>query len=133
MYALGSEHPLREPCRRLVVAIGDGHLAATTTTDVIQEFAHAYSRRRPRTAAAAHARRYLSLLAPLLSATDVDVEEGLRLFELYDELDAFDAVLASIALANRAEALVSADRAYESVRELHHVAPGTAAFEQLLS
>lgn len=57
-YAVGAEHPLREPSRRLVAAIGDGRIAATTTVDVVQEFAHAYARRRARAAAAAHARRY---------------------------------------------------------------------------
>src|SRR3989442_12437646 len=48
LYALGGEHPAREPARRLFDAVGEGRLNATTTVDVIQEFAHVYSRRRPR-------------------------------------------------------------------------------------
>src|SRR2546422_121951 len=47
-YAVGTEHPLRDPCRRMVAAILDGSITATTTIDVIQEFAHGYARRRPR-------------------------------------------------------------------------------------
>ena len=53
VYAVGDAHPLRQPCRQLVEAVRDAHLRATTTTEVIQEFAHVRSRRRPRHDAAA--------------------------------------------------------------------------------
>ena len=35
VYATGAEHPLRAPCRRVVTAVGDGRLAATTTAEAI--------------------------------------------------------------------------------------------------
>ena len=132
-YAVGGEHPLREPCRRLVTAIRDGVVTATTTVDVIQEFTHGYARRRPRATAAAHARRYVTLLAPLLAPTDRDLDAGLKLFEDHERLDALDAVLAATAIAHQAEALVSADRAFGSIRRLRHVAPGTPDFDRLLA
>ena len=45
-YAVGADHPLRAPCLRLVRAIAEGEVIATTTIEVIQEFAHAPARRR---------------------------------------------------------------------------------------
>ena len=83
------EHPLREPSRRLVVAIRDGAITATTTIDVIQECAQGYPRRRPRATVAAHARRYATLLSPLLApaSTERDLSAGLRLFERHEGLD----------------------------------------------
>jgi uncharacterized protein len=132
VYALGSEHPLREPSRRVIEAIGDGALAATTTVDVIQEFAHGYARRRARTVAAAHARRYVTLLEPLLMPTERDLDAGLRLFERHDRLDAFDAVLAATAIEHGAEALVSGDQAFEDVRRLRFVELGSERFDALL-
>src|SRR5579871_5895007 len=39
-YAVGDEHPLRDPCRSLLTAHGDGHIEATTTIEVVQEFTH---------------------------------------------------------------------------------------------
>jgi hypothetical protein len=39
-YATGTAHPLESSYRELVAAIADGRLAATTTVEVIQEFAH---------------------------------------------------------------------------------------------
>jgi predicted nucleic acid-binding protein len=132
-YAVGAEHPLREPSRGLLAAIGEGTVTATTTVDVIQEFAHGYARRRPRETAAAHALRYATLLTPLLSPTEDDLAAGLQLFEKQERLDAFDAVLAATAIAHEATALVSADRAFESVRRLPYVELGSREFEALLA
>jgi uncharacterized protein len=133
MYALGAEHPLREPSRRVLQAIGDGAVTATTTVDVIQEFVHGYARRRPRATAAAHARRYATLLEPLLAPTERGLEAGLRLFERHERLDAFDAVLAATAMEHGAEALVSADRAFGEVRRLRFAELGSRRLDALLS
>jgi predicted nucleic acid-binding protein len=132
-YAVGSEHPLREPSRQIVAAIRDGLVTATTTVDVIQEFAHGYARRRPRATAVSHARRYVTLLAPLLTPTEQDLDAGLRLFQDQEELDAFDAVLAATTIAHQAEALVSGDRAFASVRRLRFVELGSREFERLIA
>ena len=132
-YAVGTEHPLREPSRRLLKALGEGTVTASTTVDVIQEFAHGYARRRPRADAAAQARRYATLLAPLLSPTEADLAAGLQLFEKRERLDAFDAVLAATTIAHEAKALVSADRAFASVRRLPFVELGSPEFNALLA
>jgi len=132
-YAVGTEHPLREPSRRLLKALGEGTVTASTTVDVIQEFAHGYARPRPRADAAAQARRYATLLAPLLSPTEADLAAGLQLFEKQERLDAFDAVLAATTIAHEAKALVSADRAFVSVRRLPFVELGSPEFNALLA
>ena len=45
VYATGSDHPLREPCRRLVDAVANGVLTARTTVELIQELMHVRARR----------------------------------------------------------------------------------------
>jgi hypothetical protein len=50
-------------------AVVEGRLTATTTVDVVQEFAHAYARRRPRRLACGHALRFAALLSPRRRAT----------------------------------------------------------------
>jgi uncharacterized protein len=124
VYAVGGDHPLRQPCRELVGALRDGQLRATTTPEVIQEFAHVRGRRRPRDDAAALARDFAILLAPLMPVDDEDLAAGLSLFAEAGELGAFDAVLAAASRRRGARALVSADRAFEEVRDLRHVDPG---------
>lgn len=132
VYAVGAEHPLREACRRLLTAVAAGTVRATTTIEVIQEFAHVRAGRRSRTDAAALARDYAEALAPLVVVDRPVLERGLSLFEETAEVGCFDAILAAAALVHGAEALVSGDAGFGAVPGLNHVAPDTEAFERLL-
>lgn len=132
IYAHGTDHPLQEPCAGIVAAIGDGSLDATTTIEVIQEFAHVRSRRRGRTDAAGLARAYVDLLEPLLVPEEKDLSDGLRLWEEHDQLGAFDSVLAAAALSVDAT-LVSADKAFATVPRLRHVVPDADGLKRLLA
>jgi predicted nucleic acid-binding protein len=132
VYAVGGEHPLREPSARLVEAIRGGSVQAATTVEVIQEFTHVYGRRRDRREATRLGRAWAALLSPLISTTREDLERGLGLYESHPTLGAFDAVLAAAALGREAQALVSADRSFGAVTGLRHVEPGTPAFDGLV-
>ncbi|GAC1326285.1 MAG: type II toxin-antitoxin system VapC family toxin [Mycobacteriales bacterium] len=132
VYATGTEHPLRGPCRRLVQAVADGALEATTTVEVVQEFVHVRARRRSRSEAAELGAAYADLLAPLLPVTSVDLLAGLRVYRNSDRLGASDAVLAAAAMANSAAALVSADAAFGEVAGLTHLVPDADSVRALL-
>ncbi|MPZ73013.1 MAG: PIN domain-containing protein [Nitriliruptorales bacterium] len=121
VYAVGQDHPLRRPCRDIVAAIRDGRVGATTSPQVVQEFAHVRSRRRPRGDAASLAGDFARLLAPLIVVDEEDLEQGLSLFSNDERLGAFDAVAA---LRRDADALVSADRAFAAVPQLPYLDPG---------
>jgi uncharacterized protein len=132
VYAKGTDHPLRDPCRRLIAAIAERKLEATTTIEVVQEFVHVRAQRRGRSDAAALGNDYADLLAPLLTVGDEHLRRGLSLFEHNDRLGAFDAVLAAATLNVGANALVSADGAFTSVAGLPHIVPNAADIEKLL-
>jgi predicted nucleic acid-binding protein len=132
IYAVGSEHPLREPARSLVEAIAEGQLEATTTLEVIQEFVHVRARRHDRRDAATRGRELLRLLSPLLAPDEADEAMALALFERHERLGMFDAVLAATALMAGADGLVSADRAFADVSGLTYVDPASPQLEQLL-
>ncbi|MGH9190304.1 MAG: type II toxin-antitoxin system VapC family toxin [Acidimicrobiales bacterium] len=123
VYALGDPHPLREPCRHLLDAVDARRVAATTTIEAVQEFAHVRARRRSRHAAAASARYYARLLSPLLAPSMSDLLGGLELFEENPRLGSFDCILAATAMSNNVEALVSADTGFSGVHGLNHVDP----------
>ncbi len=130
-YAVGDDHPLHEPCLRLMDRARVRAGAATTTVEVIQEFALVRSRRRPRGNAADLARTYVQLLAPLLSPTDDELEDGLDLFESLAELGSFDCVLAAVCV-RRSATLVSADRGFKSVPGLDCLDPASPVLAALL-
>jgi uncharacterized protein len=133
LYAVGSEHPLRPPSRDLFETVASGEVAATTMPEVIQEFTHGYGRRRPRSQAALHARRFAALLEPLVETTSGVVAAALDLYESHQQLDAFDAFLAAAAIATGARALVSADRAFAAVDGLRFVELGSQEFDRLIA
>lgn len=127
VYAVGGEHPLRAPARQVIGLLRDGSLRATTTVEVIQEFTHVRSRRRPRGDAASLARNLLIALSPLVRPDEDDLGLGLDLFEREEGLGPFDAVLAAVAL-NRGLILASADRSFSAVAELVHADPALPGF-----
>lgn len=133
VYAVGSDHELREPCRRLVAAIAASEIEAGTTVEVIQEFAHVRARRRGRADAAALAQEFAELLSPLADVSAAALRTGLRLFADGDRLGAFDAVLAAVASTEVVTALVSADRAFATVPGIQHVFPDAAGIDALLA
>ncbi len=123
-YAVGDDHVLRAACRRLLKAHLNGEIQAVTTVEVIQEFAHVRSRRRPRADAVAVARQYAALL-PQLATDGLDLQLGLTLYESHRRIGAFDAVLAAVALNRRLD-IASADRAFGSVPGLRWLDPASA-------
>ncbi len=132
VYAVGTEHPLRDPSRKLIDAVAAGRVDATTTIEVIQEFVQVRARRQGRSDASKAGRNYAELFAPLLVMPTAVVDAGLRIFERSNSLGVFDSFLAAMALASGAAALVSADRAFSTVSKLPHVVPGTSEFDRLI-
>jgi hypothetical protein len=111
----------------LLELIRDGVVRASTTPEVIQEFCHVRSRRRPPLEAVALSRDLAKGLAPLLPVEESELLLGLDLFERSPQLSPFDAVLAATAL-HRGLALASADRTFALVSGLSHLDPGSEAF-----
>lgn len=126
-YAVGTDHPLRVPCRRIIDAVGDGRVQATTTVEVVQEFIHVHARRGRRADAITHARDYGRLLAPLRDVHAEDLETALGLLATHPALGAFDAFLAAVVIHASGDVLVSADRGFAAVAGLRWVDPADEA------
>ena len=127
VYATGADHPLRRPCRSLLELVRDDVVRATTTVEVIQEFAHVRGRRRPRSDAARRAKEYALGLSPLVRPDEDDLFEGLGLFETSRDVGPFDAVLGAVATRRR-WSLASADRSFGQIRSLNWLDPASSDF-----
>jgi predicted nucleic acid-binding protein len=131
VYAVGGDHPLQAPCRAAIQLLGDGRVRATTTVQVIQEFAYIRARRRSRSDAVTLALNYATVLGPLTQPELGDIEEGLLAFRASVTLGPFDAVLAATA-RRRGWSLASADQAFGSVEGLTHLDPASPRFLDLV-
>lgn len=132
VYAVGSHHVLRDPCRRIVRAVAGGRIAATTTAEVVQEFVHVRARRRPRPDATTIATDFVHLLSPLHLVDQEDLELGLRVFRENDAIGAFDAVLAATTIRRGTDTLVSADEGFAGIPGLPYEHPASLAAGGLL-
>lgn len=133
VYAVGDQHRFQAPCRRLLSAVGAGEIVASTTPEVIQEFAHVRARRRPRADAVQLAEAYADLLAPLVVVDEQGLRAGLHLFGEHPQLGSFDSVLVATASALGVAAVVSADETFRDAAGVRHVVPDDDGITGLLT
>jgi uncharacterized protein len=123
VYALGGEHPYREPCRDIVHRAAIGELQGEASADLLQEFAHQRLRRTGDRTAAARTTRNIAKLVWWHPLEPDDVQRGIDLFERHPQLGARDAVFAALAINRRVDAILSTDRAFDEVDGLERIDP----------
>lgn len=127
VYAVGTDHPYREPCRRLVEALGGQHVHAEASVELVQEFLHQRARR---TGDRPEAVRLAQRVAALCTLHEVEVRDlrlALDLFAAHDALHARDAVHAATAINRGITSIVSPDRAFDDLDGLVRIDPRDAA------
>jgi predicted nucleic acid-binding protein len=133
VYAVGDSHRLRDRAQALIRAAESGLVSISTTPYVVQEFAHVCGTRRSRAETDELARDVARAGSPLLPAVEQDVPVALTLFREHRRLDAFDALLAAVAIREQTEGLISADRGFRAVPGLRWVDLADLDVEQLVA
>jgi uncharacterized protein len=126
LYAVGAEHPLREPCRELVRRFAAGSLNPEASVELVQEYVHVRTRRGMARAEAVAEGRDLALLCRLHAVEEAELHRALALFAATPGLGLRDAVHAVTALDRGVGLIVSPDRAFDAVPALKRVDPGAA-------
>jgi predicted nucleic acid-binding protein len=126
LYALGAEHQLREPCRRLVSAMAKQEIAAEVTVEILQEVFHLRRRRGPAQDAAERVREIIAWGLPVHDFAREDFEAALRLLDHHPRLPARDAVHVATALNHGVEAILSADADFDVIEGFTRVDPADA-------
>jgi uncharacterized protein len=127
LYALGSEHDYREPCRAIVSAQGAGRLAGEASLELIHEFAYVRARRSAVRGHAAQSARDIAELCPLQAVRRADVTRALDLWCEHEQLDMRDAIFAAQALNHGVNAILSPDRGFDGIDGLERIDPADAA------
>ncbi len=123
IYAAGGNHPLRDPCGRILDLIKQGDLDGVTSIEVVQEIAHRFlSVRRPEIAARL-ATDVLDLFAPVLPVTHALMRRLPDLIALYPSLASRDLVHVATCLHEGITAIISPDRAFDQVVGLRRIDP----------
>lgn len=127
IYALGAEHPYREPCRLLVAALAEQRIAGETSVEIVQEFVHVRRRRGDSGDATQRAREILAWDLPLHDFDVDDLERALQLLDRYESLPGRDAVHAATALNRGIDCILSTDAHFDLIHDLTRIDPGDPA------
>ena len=123
MYAAGGDHPLRDPCRRIIDRISDGSLDAVTSAEVIQEILHRFlSIGRPESGATL-IERTQDLMAPVLPITHALMRRVPLLAGRYPSLAARDVVHIATCVHEGIGEIITPDRGFDQVVELRRIDP----------
>ncbi|MFQ5678851.1 MAG: type II toxin-antitoxin system VapC family toxin [Gemmatimonadota bacterium] len=126
LYAAGQAHPEREPCRRLLEAVAEGEILATTSIEVVREILYVLARRDETARGVALARGVLRLLPGLLPVTPAEIAVACDLLAKHPGLPARDAVHAATMRNRGLELLVSADPHFDAIAWIQRLDPASA-------
>ncbi len=124
MYAIGKEHPLRNPCRMYLEEIKRGGLTVVTNTEVLQEIFHRYfSIQMPAIAEEAFTamKGFCKEIYPI---TLLEVERALSLLkEFPSSINTRDAIHAATMMNKGIEKILSTDLHFDIIPGIERIAP----------
>ena len=123
MYANGAEHPLRDPCARIMIGIGAGEVAAVTSVEVVQEILHRFVSIKRHEIGIAIANLTLDVFAPVLPITHALMRRVPELAVRYPNLQARDLVHVATCIHEGITEIVSPDTGFDGVAEVRRLDP----------
>lgn len=126
IYARGSAHPYRQPCRELVDAARQGQVLGEGSVEVVQEYAHILTRRGLPGADIRSDALDVAALFRVHPFEESDLQLALSLLAEHPEIGVRDAVHAATALRRGIGMIVSPDRGFDAVPGLERLDPAVA-------
>jgi predicted nucleic acid-binding protein len=123
VYALGADHPYREPCREILRRQGAGEIVGGVTPTVLAEVVHQRLRQTGDRGEAARRGAQVAAACRVYSTEQADAQLAWELYERVAELDAFDALLAAVGLNRGVDMVISADRGFDHVSGIERIDP----------
>lgn len=126
IYALGREHPYREPCRAILREVQERRLAAEASVELIHELAYVRLRQVGRRTDAARSAHAVRRSFALHTVEPNDMKRALDLWSEHERLDVRDAIFAAQALNRGIDAILSPDTDFDGISGLERIDPADA-------
>ena len=123
IYAKGADHPLKQPCAEIVLAVANGVLRAVTDAEVIQELVHRFHAIGRQAEGIRLAEEFLAVMSHILPVTRLDAERSLRLLRDHPRLSPRDAIHAAVMLNHDLRYIISADTHFDQVPGVERIDP----------
>lgn len=125
MYALGREHPYREPCRKVLRRIEALELRAVTSVEVLQELLHRYRSLGQHDRASYVYQFTRDLCVEILPVTGDDLDDAHQILARDPEISVRDAVHAATARNRGLTEILSTDRHLDDIEGIVRVDPAS--------
>ncbi|MGQ0625724.1 MAG: type II toxin-antitoxin system VapC family toxin [Sporichthyaceae bacterium] len=122
MYAAGAAHPHREACRGVLRLVAEGELAATTSTEVVQEILHRFARA-DRVIGQTMAQGVLDLFGDLLPIDRRCLAAAVDRFPSAPHLSARDLLHVATCVVHGIDEIVSVDTGFDMASEIRRLPP----------
>jgi len=124
IYAVGKEHPYREPCARIVMAAAKGEIDVVIDAEVIQEIAYHFHAIKRRAAGLRLAESFLQIVDTVLPVRREEAARSLDLQHTHSSLSPRDAIHLAVMEAAGLTRIVTVDRHFDRVPGIERVDPG---------
>jgi predicted nucleic acid-binding protein len=127
LYAVGGDHPMKEPCGRVLKRVADRDITAVINAEVIQEILYRYHAIRQLSHGIVVARESMRSATVVLPVTRADVERAMLLLESHANIQTRDAIHAATMIHNGIEGIISVDKHFDLLREIKRIDPAHLA------
>jgi predicted nucleic acid-binding protein len=123
MYAVGTPHPLKQPCIEILDAIARSEITAVTDVEILQEILHRYISLQQRTRAVEVAEQFVTTVPNVLPVTLMDCVQAMRLLERHPSIPSRDAIHAAVMQSNGIGTIITADSHFDVIPGLRRLDP----------
>ncbi len=116
IYAVGSFHPYREPCRRILQVVDEEVHDYLTDSEVFQEILHVMHRRNRSSVGFGLVSGLSWSLRSVIPIGSAEINAAMGLLREYPQIDVRDAIHAAVVQLHGLEGVVSADRGFDVIR-----------------
>ena len=127
IYALGRDHPYREPCRAIISQLEERPHDYAVDAEMLQEVLYVFSRRGYNETGVEVVTRLLDLFPDVIPITGAEIATATRLIGQPPRLSVRDAIHAAVALEHGLEGIVTADKAFDHIPGLRRFDPTEVA------
>ncbi|KKM11370.1 twitching motility protein PilT [Clostridiales bacterium PH28_bin88] len=124
MYAAGTAHPYREPCRNIIKAITSGSVDAATDAEVFQEILYRYLHINRREQGLMIFDKFQTLMGDgIMPVTMRDVGLARELVVAYPALSPRDLIHVAVMIHHEIRHILSTDRNFDTVKGIMRIDP----------
>ena len=123
IYAVGSPHPYKEPCLRILEIVDEGNHDFLMDFEVLQEVLHVMRRRGRASVGFELVSGLIWSLRSIISIGTAEINAAIGLLREYPQINTKDAIHAAVVQLHGLEGVVSADRHFDVIRGVKRFDP----------